>query len=168
MDIESQKFMALEGIHTWGEGVIQHVRALNDFPRKLASRSSHVPFSHVPLIRQFQRDKLAFLIAANQLVQYVVWAREIGVVAIDAGTDLQKHSSEIRDIRNKNEHVIEYFSGNGHAPKTWVYTDDGGTADASSTVDSRIGGRLDWNEVAAASETLLKEIPLFYYPNDTI
>jgi hypothetical protein len=43
-------------------------------------------------------------------------------------------------------------------PKDWTYVEGGGIADASSTVDTRIGNRLDWVKLGAAAERLFAVI----------
>jgi hypothetical protein len=42
--------------------------------------------------------------------------------------------------------------------ESWWHTSDGGSADASATVDDKIGGRLSWNEVAKIADKLLKDM----------
>jgi hypothetical protein len=65
-------------------------------------------------------------------------------------------------MRDLNEHAVEYFIGPGKFPHKWFHTDEGAIADASSTINDRIGNRLSWNEVAAATQRLLIQMPTQY------
>jgi hypothetical protein len=47
---------------------------------------------------------------------------------------------------------------------TGLYENENSIADASSTINSRLGNRLDWNEVATAARLLLAKLPAGYYP----
>jgi hypothetical protein len=70
-------------------------------------------------------------------------------------------------MRDMNEHVIEYFEGKGKRPHDWVYQSEKGTANANSTINTKIGGRLDWVELGAAAQSLLAKLrPMgpFYAP----
>ncbi len=61
-------------------------------------------------------------------------------------------------MRNKRMHVTEYFKPGGETGKGWF----GGTpdfkADASSTIGTLIGGRLDWAALGAAAKRLLPKL----------
>jgi hypothetical protein len=64
-------------------------------------------------------------------------------------------------MRDMNEHAIEYFKGKGQRPQDWIYADPGKfQADASSTIGTKIGGRLDWVELGAAAERPLGKAQL--------
>jgi hypothetical protein len=71
-------------------------------------------------------------------------------------------------MRDMNEHVIEYFEGPGLRPNDWVYHGEGYSSDASSTFETKIGGRLDWVALGSAAQRLFTKIsPMgpFYSPN---
>jgi hypothetical protein len=72
--------------------------------------------------------------------------------------ELDKFADDIDVMRDMNEHAIEYFEGKGKRPHDWVYQDEGATSDASSTVETKIGGRLDWVELGSAALRLLAKI----------
>ena len=85
-------------------------------------------------------------------------------LAFDARESFEAFRNDAWLMRNKNEHVIEYFLGKGKFPQDWFNETDGGIVDASSTFDTRIGNRLDWREVAQAANQLLFRLPLAYWP----
>jgi hypothetical protein len=84
---------------------------------------------------------------------------------------LDNFAHDIDVMRDMNEHVIEYFKGEGKRPHDWIHKDGGGSADASSTIDTKIGGRLDWEELGAAAQRLLEKLkplgPFYPTPEET-
>lgn len=156
MNIENQKLMALEGIHTWARGVLSQVSQME------RARASYGEGDHVNARREFERARHMFLISSNRLLEYVDWA--VGLKFLDGGqfAELTAFRSDIKYLRNKNEHVVEYFSGKEPEPPKWWHAGPCGEADASSTSGSKIGGRLDWKDVAAACEKLIAVLPAFY------
>jgi hypothetical protein len=71
---------------------------------------------------------------------------------------------DIKELRDMNEHVVEYFIGGGRSRDIWYHATDEGVADASSTVNTKIGNRLDWVAVAGAAERLIDRLPAAYWP----
>ena len=63
-----------------------------------------------------------------------------------------------KDVRNMRSHVTEYFGGKGRDRDRWIFKTLGGSADASSVVDTLIGGRLDWVALGAAAQRLLPKL----------
>jgi hypothetical protein len=115
-------------------------------------------------MREFVCERHLFLIAANKLVEHIDWASSLGFLDTDVFLEMNVFSAEIKSLRDMNEHVVEYFMGGGRRRQHWVHVDEAAVADASSTVGSKIGGRLDWNEVAKAAETLIAALPAHYFP----
>jgi hypothetical protein len=164
MDVESQKFMALEGLHSWARGVISHVKAME------AARGSMFSLDNdrrTEASRSFQRERHLFLTAAHKMLEHINWISKLSFIDSSVFAELKALENDIKELRDMNEHVIEYFLGRGKRPENWVYESDGGIADASSTIDSKIGGRLDWNQVASAAERLIRVLPPHYYPSRT-
>lgn len=158
MNIEEQKFMALEGLHTWGNGVIEQAARLNDLQSRLASPN------FVEVRRSFQRERQFFLTASRQLLAHVHWAERLSFLDNKNFSEFKSFGNDIKSLRDLNEHVIEYFEGAGQRRENWMSENDLGRADASSTVDQRIGGRLDWNELAAVTHRLLAKLSPMYMP----
>jgi hypothetical protein len=74
---------------------------------------------------------------------------------------------DIRDLRNMREHVVDYFEGYGRDSDRWQFETPEFKADASASVGTLIGGRLDWKLFAAAAETLLPALlsdPILRHP----
>jgi len=71
---------------------------------------------------------------------------------------------DIKELRDANEHVIEYFIAKGRYPETWFFQTPEGKSDASATVGTKIGLRLDWNKLREAVTKLLAALPKNYWP----
>src|SRR5208283_2756652 len=63
---------------------------------------------------------------------------------------------DIKNLRNKREHVLEYFRG--ESTSGWIVETPEYNADASSFVGTLIGGRLDWDAFGAAAQRLLPKL----------
>lgn len=80
----------------------------------------------------------------------------INVIDKDIGKQI------IVDMRNMNMHDLDYFRGNGNAQERFLYTSDGGTADATSTIVTErghmLGNRLCVEEVILTFKKILPDI----------
>lgn len=160
MDIESQKFMALEGVHSWARGVLAQVDRI-----EAARNRMQLPGDDWPEpIRVFQFERHLFLIASHKLTEYADWACKLEFLDNSVFSDLFSLKAEIKALRDMNEHVVDYFLGRGRKPDEWLHVTDESIADASSTVGSRIGDRLDWYVVAVVVRSLIDGLPPAYYP----
>jgi hypothetical protein len=73
-------------------------------------------------------------------------------------------SGDIVDLKGTNEHVIEYYRGNGSQTAHWVFADEIIVVDANPITGRRIGDRLDGDELAHAASSLLNALPGHYFP----
>lgn len=159
MSVEDQKFIALEGIHTWIVGVTAAGDTLNSqLPRNAE------PDGINAWRRTFQVNRHWFLIAANKLVEYIEWAKKLDYLDPSMFAEIDALADEIKKTRDMNEHVIDYFVGKGRKPADWVVVESHGTSDASSTIGSMIGGRVDHKEVVLAARKLSDRLPAAYWP----
>jgi len=149
--------MAFEGVLQWAQAVIlqaERLSALCGQPNLV--RDAKV--RHQEILARHTECHF-FAIAAHQLIEYRNWALKFGLFPTIDFTEInQVSASDIRDLRNMREHVVEYFQGCGHAPTRWVHETPDYKADASSLVGSVIGGRLDWRAFAAAVQRILPEL----------
>ena len=112
-----------------------------------------------------------WIIAANKVFEHREWAVSFGLYANVDFSELDQFSeSDIRDLRNMREHVIDYFQGRGRDKDRWQVETSEFKADASSVINTMIGGRLDWARFTAVAEKLLpvllaEPIP---YPSDNV
>ena len=90
----------------------------------------------------FYSSQLFFLIAANQAVDFGKWAVKTGAITADVISELLTVADDINELRNMNEHVLEYFQDKGRFQHEFIYATDQAIADASSTIEDRIGNRL--------------------------
>lgn len=159
MDEESQRFMALEGLHTWGRGVAVQVDRLKNIRKRMSTQTEDL----LNLSRSFNRERHFFLIAASMLVDHIKWARQLAFLDEEKLSALSVVENDIKSLRHKNEHVVEYFSGHGKHMSEWTYETEYGVSDASSTVGSKLGNKLDWDVVEAAVQTMVDGLPDFYH-----
>jgi hypothetical protein len=99
-----------------------------------------------------------FCNAAYQLLQHRRWIKRLTFLDEALFAELDKFAHDIDVMRDMNEHTIEYFEGKGKRPHDWTYEAEGGFSYASSTFDSKLGGRLDFKELGAAAKRLLEKI----------
>ena len=155
MEIENQRFMALEGMRTWATGAVHFAAECDQFLVDL----SVSPKDFRALRRAFEVNRHCFLIAAFKLLEHTEWAVEVDAFDAALTMELNAHAKDIKRLRDLNEHKLEYFMGGGRRRPLWNHEENGGTADASSTVDTRIGNLLDWREVARIAAKLNEAIP---------
>lgn len=157
MNIEEQRFMAREGVITWAKGVVQLAQWLSDWCASLGETLLLPNFKDHRA--EFERNRLFFLTAAHMLFQYRDWAEEVGAIVPSSFSDIDKFMTDVKMMRNTNTHIIKYFSERGRWPSDWWHeSKTTGKADASSTFETKIGGRLDWNEVSFATSRLLERL----------
>jgi hypothetical protein len=162
MDAEAQKFMALEGLHTWATAVLVQVERITAATRMIRDHAARVNAT-----RAFQRERHLFLIAANKVLQYIDWASQLAFLDAAIFAEFNELRPTIKDLRDMNEHVVEYFTGGGRYRDIWLHATDEVVADASSTVTTRIGNRLDWVQVAEAAKRLISRLPDHYVRRPT-
>lgn len=154
MEIEDQKFMALEGIHTWARATIEHGDRLSELRMNILGENRN------NVRRTFESERHSFLIAAHRLISFINWALELNFLDAQVFAEIKRFEPDIKTMRDLNEHVIEYFKGSGKRPQLWSTP----TADASSTVGTKIGDCLDWTEVTASAARLIEGLPPHHFP----
>lgn len=162
MDTETQKFMVLEDLHTWAMRIIVQAAELNSANESLLK--DNLSEWHL-LNRSFRSGRHLFLLSANRMRLLIAWARQLNFLDEALWIEFSEFSDDIKFLRDKNEHVIEYYSGERKPPTRWMHTDENGSCDATATVGTLIGGRLDWNRVSDCCLRLLLKLPPHYYPN---
>lgn len=149
---DDQRFMARHGTLVWAEGVVDLSGKLtHDITMMRASRYSDA-WRHA-----FERDRHFFVIAAGQLVRHLDWALPLKAISDDAAFFIDRFRKDIRDMRNKNEHRIEYFAGKEGSNRGFVHVGDDFTSDATGTFQTLIGGRLDWTELGRATMQFIQD-----------
>jgi hypothetical protein len=113
----------------------------------------------------FQFERHLFLIASCKLTEYADWACKLEFLDNSVFSDLFSLKTDIKALRDMNEHVVDYFLGRGRKPDEWLTVTEESIADASSTVESRVGNRLDWNRVATVVRDLIGRLPSAYFPS---
>ncbi len=160
---ESQRWLAFENLLMWAEAVVQQRDRLDAARAQLLrppdlspSAAEHLAAARARrrAMHSFNAQRHLFINAAYQLVSYRRWVGRLGIVSNDAFREIDSFEADVDILRDKNEHAIEYFRGRGKKPANWTHVDSGGTADASSTVDNRLGGRLDYVAFSEAAVRL--------------
>jgi hypothetical protein len=158
--LESERYMIFEGLVQW----TQEVAVVSD--RTTAAQSA---LRGPELIRNRLARRLAmhnfhsqchyFVVAADMFRAFQLRAIQLGLFAAVDFTEIDSFPwDDHKDVRNMRSHVTEYFGGKGRDRKRWIFKTLGGSADASSVVDTLIGGRLDWVALGAAARRLLPKL----------
>lgn len=156
MNPNDAAYMAKDGIISWSQGVIEAANELSCWLATVSAIDNTVDFNNSR--RRFQRHRLYFLTASNMLFEYVDWAIKLDSIPSVIFDPIVPFRSHVKELRNNNMHVVEYFQGGGHAPVTWRHSDADGISDGSATVGTKIGGRLDWVDFATKVERILEKI----------
>src|SRR6266550_665752 len=153
MSEESQRFMAFHGLRTWCMTAIKQTELMMAAARVRAAGPGVAALD-------FNCEKHLFLISAWKVVEHVDWVKKLNFVDADLLTDFGPMREPLKIMRDKNEHVIEYFKNEGRYPDDWWYeVPGGGLCDASATAGSLIGGRADWVVIRADIERMLAALP---------
>jgi hypothetical protein len=155
VDIDDQKFMAVEGLHTWASAILIQVERLELARGQLAKGGRYR--------RAYLCERHFLLIAAKKLIDYIDWARDLGFLNDTVFNSMLRFRDDIVDLKATNEHVIEYYQGRGRQAQHWVLADELIVVDANPIAGKRMG-RLDGQELADAASSLLRALPGHYFP----
>lgn len=156
MDKDDQKFIAVEGLHTWASAILTQVERIERARGQLAKGGRYR--------RAYLCERHFLLIAAKKLVDYIDWARDLGFLNDTIFGSMLRLREDIVDLKVTNEHVIEYYRGRGSRAEHWVLADELIVVDANPIAGKRIGDRLDGQELAEAASSLLNALPRHYFP----
>lgn len=153
MSVEEERFMAFEGLVQWTAAVVAQAKRLAVATSTMVgSAQSDVRLASA----QARSEHHYFSIAAHKVLEHREWTARLELCSdIDFSMLDEFSRSDIRDLRNMREHVVEYFEGLGRAKSRWAIETPEFKADASTVVGTLIGGRLDWVHFASAAEKLL-------------
>jgi hypothetical protein len=156
VDKDDQKFVAVEGLHTWASAILTQVERLELARGQLAEGGRYR--------RAYLCERHFLLIAAKKLIDYIDWARDLGFLNDTIFKSMLRLRDDIVDLKVTNEHVIEYYQGRGRQAKHWVFVDELIVVDTNPIAGKRLGDRLDGEELAEAALTLLNALPSHYFP----
>jgi hypothetical protein len=156
VDIDDQKFIAVEGLHTWASAILIQVERLELARGQLAKGGRYR--------RAYLCERHFLLIAAKKLIDYIDWARDLGFLNDTLFKSMLRLRDDIVDLKVTNEHVIEYYQGRGRQAEHWVLADELIVVDANPIAGKRMGDRLDGQELADAASSLLSALPSHYFP----
>jgi hypothetical protein len=154
---ENERFMAFFGLIQWTAATIDQGERLKEaLEQQLKVLRDAKSDSATLALLKVHTEAHYFAIAANKLLEHRKWAVGFGLCKSVDFSPLNKFSElHIRDLRNMREHVVDYFKGDGRDKDRWIIETPEFKSDASSLVDSLIGGRLDWKLFSAAAKDLL-------------
>ncbi len=153
---EEERYMAFEGLVQWTQAVVGQARRVQAAKDRLGASITGDPASRRAVVLWTHVEDHFFIIAANKLIEYRHWVATFGLCSSIDFREIDRFSvSNIKDLRNMREHVVEYFRGEGRVRDRWVVETPEYRADASSVVGPMLGGRLDWVAFATAAERLL-------------
>ena len=159
MTQDQERYMAFMGLIQWTQAVVRQSERLREVTGRLYSLGIVDPFLRQEVSLAHHVECHFFSISANKVIEYRHWVTNLGLCRdVDFSEIDQFSKDDIKDLRDMREHIIEYFQGEGHKRKRWFIEPPerpGGIIDASSVIDTIIGGRLDWVEFSGAAERLL-------------
>lgn len=157
MEISDQQFLAREGVVTWCHGVVAQAHKLSNWNDALQDTIQSGGFQSAR--REFERDRLFLLVSAQMFFEYRDWAVNLSVFPVSTFALIDPFRQHVKELRDMNIHVVEYFQGTGYVPDKWLNEDDlKGTSDASATFETFIGGRLNWHDLSLAAQSILDKI----------
>src|SRR6478609_7007867 len=116
VDKDDQKFIAVEGLHTWAAAILTQVDRLELARRQLVEGSRSR--------REYLCERPFLLIAARKLIDYIDWARDLGFLDDTIFKQMLRLRDDIVDLKVANEHVIEHYQGRGCQAAHWVFADE--------------------------------------------
>jgi hypothetical protein len=163
MTPDEERFMAFEGLVQWTHAVVVQAARISEAQKHWA----HLDPTALRLAIGDSRTECDYIaIAANKLLEFKEWTLSFGLCSAVDFSEINSFSREdIRALRNKREHVLEYFKGESTSG-WWVETPEY-KGDASGVGGTVIGGRLDWRAFGAAAQWLLPKLlaePIPYPP----
>jgi len=175
LPIEQQRFLAFEGLLAWAKAVVlqaDRIAAAEDLRRTkmdeffAAVRQRNQAKSPMRgLQHTWLAERHLYCLAAGQLFDHRSWIGDLGLLDRQLFAGIDPFASDARAMRNFNEHAIEYFRGNGRFPAKWKRHGEVYNSDPTGTNGTLIGGCLDWQKLAEATNALLETLadqPPFY------
>jgi hypothetical protein len=172
LPIHSQKSMAFEGLLAWAKAIVSQAdrvaNAQEQFKNKMAGFSRREPgvvFSAEPIRNAghvFKVERHLFCNTAGNFFDHRRWLKRLGGFDESVFAEMDLFERDVRAMRNLNEHAIEYFEGKGQRPEDWMFRTDDFNSDPTGTVNTLIGGRLDWIKLREATARLLESLPAMF------
>jgi hypothetical protein len=169
LPVLSQKFMAFEGLLAWAKAIVRQADRVSNAQEQLKNiiaESSHrepgVVFSAEPIRNAghvFKVERHLFCNAAGNFLDHRRWLKRLGGFDESVFAEMDLFERDVKAMRNLNEHAIEYFEGKGQRPEDWMFRSEDFDSDPTGTVNSLIGGRLDWIKLREATARLLESLP---------
>jgi hypothetical protein len=161
MSEEGQKFMSLSGLRMWARAIVTGADRMGSALAGL--RSSHADHDAEYMLI-FNAERHLFAVSAYKLIEHVAWAKTLSFLDHSVFAQIEALAGPIKQLRDLNEHALEYFRGPGLRPQEWTHSDADGSADASSTMGTLLGGRLDYKQLAQLARELRDRLPKAYWP----
>ena len=169
LPILDQKFMAFEGLLAWAKAIVRQAGRvseaqdlLKNISREFARREPRGIFSAEPIRdagHVFKAERHLFCNAAGNFFDHRRWLRKLGGFDEGVFAEIDSFERDVKAMRDLNEHAIEYFEGKGKRPKDWIFNGDDFNSDPTGTINTLIGGRLDWVKLSEAAARLLESLP---------
>jgi hypothetical protein len=163
MSAEAEKRMAYCGLVQWTQAIGVQVDRVREATRALWNVDTHgvprIEIAEIPRVYALLCEQHYFVIATHKLLEHRDWTADLGLFASVDFTEIDSFSRrDLKDLRDMREHVVNYFKGDGIVKSRWTVETPEFGADASSTVGTMIGGRLDYERFSAAAGRLLPQL----------
>jgi hypothetical protein len=167
LSIEGRKFMAWSGLLKWARAVVVQAERIVEARRVQTLALQHPDMHDGPAVRlsatlALQTEQHFFCIAANKFVEFRDFIAPLGLLDQRLFAEIDKYKVDIKAVRDFNEHDVEYFIGKGAKPAAWDLHAKRYNSDPTGTLETRIGGRLDWVKLQDAMTRLLNSLPEFW------
>ncbi len=168
LPILNQKFIAFEGLLAWAKAIVQQADRVSEAQDRLKNMLKEFPleprvvFNAEPIRdagHVFKVERHLFCIAAGQFFDHRRWLRRLGGFDESFFAEIDLFEPDVKAMRDLNEHAIEYFEGKGQRPKDWMFNGDDFNSDPTGTINTLVGGRLDWVKLNQATGRLLESLP---------
>jgi hypothetical protein len=163
-----QKFMAFEGLLAWAKAIVRQAGRVSEAQDRLKNIFREIPYEprvafNAEPIREvghvFKVERHLFCNASDQFFEHRRWLGRLGDFDEGIFAEIDIFEPNVNAMRDLNEHAIEYFEGRGRRPKDWMFSGDDFNSDPTGTINTLIGGRLDWVKLSQAADRLLKSLP---------
>ena len=160
---ESEGWLVFELLLAWTEAIVRQKTRL-ELARSRLSRPSRARSAEELRIeghekrfasRSYDTECHLFVDAAWQLFEHRKRIRTLGIVSNDAFRELDNFE---RDVTGLKDGAIEYLTGGGHHPDSWIRQAEDGLSDPHAAAHTELVGALDYVAFAETAERLSRKL----------
>ena len=160
LSLPEQRYMAFEGLVQWTLASVRQVERIEVARLRLnAQRDPYSPWDMRSAVFEFHTECHFLAVSAWKVIEHRKWVGRLELCSeVDFGELDKINESDVKDLRDMREHVVEYFCGSGRKTSRWIKGTTEYSCDASSVVGTLIGARLDWVAFKGIAQNLLEQL----------